>query len=236
METIRVESFGQPAEAVLQASREAIGPTIGITLSEDTQENVRWLIEVQAKTLQGEQAVVGRTFTVSPNATGAGKGPACRLVAIATCPGAVSWALLLTPYSVEGSDLDRLHRVTASCEVGIARAEQKMIEDAPLPGVYPVNPIGTGRLISRVVTSQVVIVAAAAAVQLLAEQPFRADARIINTQAAGGNSLWLGPDVNTTAATGFELKPGAVFEVTHGRAIFGFSTAGATAGLYVEEG
>jgi hypothetical protein len=72
------------------------GEGLSIYLSQSSDAQARWNFEVYAKLDSGENYYVGQFDTTNPGGT-TPPGKPTRLVAIAVCPGATSWSVIVTP-------------------------------------------------------------------------------------------------------------------------------------------
>lgn len=83
---------GVPNDLVLEKNLEKMGPTISIALSQKNSSAVSWHFVVYVQYHSQGNFILGNFDTVSPVAG----NPASRVVAFATCPGAIGWAVQAT--------------------------------------------------------------------------------------------------------------------------------------------
>lgn len=221
--------------------------SVAVTLIEPPESVVRWQLTIEATTMERGTVRLGRVLTVPPRALVGSTGAAAagvtprspsRVVAIATCVGAVSWKVagratstLLAPTGDPNvaPTPDALVRAVADCTItpspfGLSVDGVQAVNADSWPSQAPEG--------IDVATSTTAIVPGT--VLVAQDDRQRVGLRVRNVGAA---PVWLASYALTNAAEGFELPAGAAFDGPgYRRALWAFALVATTLSVMTEGG
>lgn len=179
---------------------------MSLHLSEDSANTVRWVLQVYARVPERKDLLgVVRTRPVTDPSGALPLGRASRTVALAYCPGAIGWDVLVD--AEQADTREGAPPVTAFVgDLVIALAECC----GPLhrPGVQPVDADTVGDSIHQISTANLTIGNVGVA-GIASANPWRRRLILTRGQTAGdpaGSVIYIGP---TAGALGFALYPGS---------------------------
>lgn len=165
---MKVQAKGAPATVYLDDGD--AGEGLSIFLSQDLESVTRWHFEVYAKLDNSSELFVGDFLTTPPDGTTPAGRPT-RMVALAVCPGAVNWSVIVYPEAGSEAAEPEVCNVTlasskcCTAPVGVTRVGERYsyrAGAAPGPAVFTVLP---GRVVTRI---QALALAPGGSVQLSA--------------------------------------------------------------------